>query len=561
MVPSQVWMPAQWLRCAWGILLAAPAFVPVAYAEQGAAQPDASGAQLEEILVIAERRESKLQDTPIAVSVIDGGEIQRERLINLNDIAAKVPSITFNQVNHSESFISIRGTTIGNDAAGIDQGVSVFIDEVPTTGFGDDSPDLYDLQSVEGLRGPQATLFGRNVTGGAVLIRTMAPSFTESGRATVTYGSDNLMEVQGYDTGPIVAETLAGKVAVDVRRRDDFLTNIALHDKTYGENLGSVRAQLLWTPTSDLRVLIGGDYLDDTSAGKTQWLVGNFQPSLFPTLSYSPDTANQGSNARTDKKVGGLLTHVDWELPFATLTSVTGYRKVDEHVHFSTSGDPFNSIISDPVIHDNQISEELRMTSPAAQRLTWVGGLFYLHADRAYLQTVSYDAFPGTRLNVLAQFGVPSLARFLSPYVNQANQHVAVESRAGFGEATYELTSGLKMTVGARYSSESKSGHTEISNTSVQNPNLNSGPYSKTWTAFTPKALVSYEPVSNVMAYVSATKGFESGGYDTKGTTNTAPASADNTEKVLSYETGNKAAPPDKRPQNNPAGYDARNQN
>ena len=546
-----------WRRWLLGTVLAVPAFVPVAGAEQGAPQADASGAQLEEILVTAQRRESKLQDTPIAVSVIDGGEIQRERLISLSDIAAKVPSITFNQVNHSESFISIRGTTIGNDAAGIDQGVSVFIDEVPTTGFGDDSPDLYDLQSVEVLRGPQGTLFGRNVTGGAVLIRTMPPSFTESGRATVTYGSDNLMEVQGYDTGPIVAETLAGKVAVDVRRRDDFLTNIALHDKTYGENLGSVRGQLLWTPFSDLRVLIGGDYLDDTSAGKTQWLVGNFQPSLFPTLSYSPDATNQGSNARTDKKVGGLLTHVDLELPFATLTSVTGYRKVDEHVHFSTSGDPFNSIISDPVIHDNQISEELRMTSPAGQRLTWVGGLFYLHADRAYLQTVSFDAVPGTRLNAFAQFGVPSLARFLSPYVNQANQHVTVDSRAAFGESTFEITPKLKMTVGARYSSESKDGHTEISDTSVTNPSLSSGPYSKTWTALTPKALLSFEPVSNVMMYVSATKGFESGGYDTNGTTNAALASAYNPEYVWSYEAGIKAALLDKRLQINLAVYDA----
>src|SRR5882762_8843449 len=273
-------------RWALAIVLAIAAYTPFALAEDAAPQLEASGAQLDEVLVTAERRESKLQDTPIAVSVIDGGQIQRERLVNLSDIAAKAPSITFNQVNHSESFISIRGTTIGNDAAGIDQGVSVFIDEVPTTGFGDDSPDLYDLQSVEVLRGPQGTLFGRNVTGGAVLIRTMPPSFTESGRVTATYGSDNLMEVQGYDTGPLVDNILAGKIAVDVRRLDDFLTNLTLHDKTYGENLGSFRGQLLWTPSSDLRVLFGGDYLDDTSAGKTQWLVGNFQPSLFPTLSY-----------------------------------------------------------------------------------------------------------------------------------------------------------------------------------------------------------------------------------------------------------------------------------
>jgi iron complex outermembrane receptor protein len=544
-------------RSVLGVVLGCAANISFVLAQDGAPQPGPSGAQLEEVLVTAERRESKLQDTPIAVSVIDGGQIQRENLVNLSEIAAKAPSITFNQVNHSESFISIRGTTIGNDAAGIDQGVSVFIDEVPTTGFGDDSPDLYDLQSVEVLRGPQGTLFGRNVTGGAVLIRTLPPSFTASGRATVTYGSDNLMEVQGYDTGPLVENVLAGKFAVDVRRRDDFLSNIALHDKTYGENLGSLRGQLLWTPSSAVRVLFGGDYLDDTSAGKAQWLVGNFQPSLFPTLSYSPDDTNQGSNARTDKKVGGLLTHVDWQLPFATLTSITGYRKVDEHVHFSTSGDPFNSIISDPVTHDNQISEEARITSPAGQRLAWVGGIFYLHADRAYLQTVTYDAAPGTRLNALAQFGVPSLARFLSPYVNQANQRVAVDSKAAFGEATFEMTTGLKMTVGARYSSESKSGHTEISNTSVQNPALSSGPYSKTWTAFTPKALLSYEPVPDVMLYVSATKGFESGGYDTNGTTNAELASAYNPEYVWSYEGGIKTSLLDKRLQINLAIYDA----
>jgi iron complex outermembrane receptor protein len=274
-----------------GVVLTAAAIAPLAGAEEVGPQSEGSSAQLEEVLVTAERRESKLEDTPIAVSVIEGGEIQRERLINLSDIAAKVPSFTFNQVNASESFISIRGTTIGNDAAGIDQGVSVFIDEVPTTGFGDDNPDLYDLQSVEVLRGPQGTLFGRNVTGGAVLIHTVPPSFTEEGRATVTYGSNNLMEAQGYDTGALVENVLAGKIAVDVRRRDDFLTNIALHDKTYGENLGSIRGQLLWRPSSDLRLLAGGDFLDDTSPGKTQWLVGNFQPSLFPTLSYSPDDA------------------------------------------------------------------------------------------------------------------------------------------------------------------------------------------------------------------------------------------------------------------------------
>ncbi|MDB5482774.1 MAG: TonB-dependent receptor [Caulobacteraceae bacterium] len=460
-------------------------------------------------------------------------------------------------MNHAESFISIRGTTIGNDAAGIDQGVSVFIDDVPPTGFGDDSPDLYDLQSVEVLRGPQGTLFGRNVTGGAVLIRTLPPSFMMAGQGTFTYGSDNLMEGQAYVTGPLVADTLAGKIAVDLRRRDDWLRNITLHDKTYGENLGSVRGQLLWTPTSKVRVLLGGDYLDDTSSGKVQWLVGNFQPSLFPPLSYSPSETNQGSNARTDKKIGGLLARVDWTLPFATLTSITGYRNVKTRVHFSTSGDPFNSIISDPVTRDDQISEEIHLTSPADQRLTWVAGAFFLHGHRAYLQTVSFDAAPGTRLNALAQLGVPSLARFLGPYVSYANQHITLDDEAVFGEATFAFTKTLKLTVGGRYSHESKAGHTEVFDTSVTNPNLSTGPYSHDWDSFTPKALLSYQPTPELLLYASATNGFESGGYDTNGTTNAALASAYNPEKVWSYEGGVKSTLFDKRLQVNLAVYDA----
>ena len=510
-----------------------------------------------EIIVTATRRETRLQDTPVAVSAIGGVAIQQQRLVNLSEIANKIPSITFNQVNHSESFISIRGTTIGNDAAGIDQGVSVFIDDVPTTGFGDDSPDLYDLQSVEVLRGPQGTLFGRNVTGGAVLIRTLPPSFTMAGQGTFTYGSDDLMEGQAYVTGPLVADTLAGKIAVDLRRRDDFINNITLHDKTFGENLGSVRGQLLWTPTAKVRVLLGADYLDDTSAGKVQWLVGNFQPSLFPPLSYSPGQTNQGSNAHTDKKIGGLLGRVDWTLPFATLTSITGYRDVKTRVHFSTSGDPFNSIISDPVTRDDQITEEIRLTSPADQKLTWVAGAFFLHGHRSYLQTVSFDAVPGTRLNALAQFGVPSLARFLSPYVNQANQHITLDDEAVFGEATYAFTRTLKLTVGGRYSNERKAGHTEVFDTSVTNPNLSTGPYAHDWSSFTPKYLLSYQPVSELLLYASATNGFESGGYDTNGSTNAELASAYNPEHVWSYELGAKSSLFDKRLQVNLALYDA----
>ncbi len=511
----------------------------------------------QDIIVTAQRRETRLQDTPIAVSAIAGDTLLRERIIGINEVALRVPSITFQRVNSSEAFISIRGTTIGNDSPGIDQGVSVFIDDVPTTGFADNNPALYDLQSVEVLRGPQGTLFGRNVTGGAVLLRTLAPSFTPSGRATLTYGSDNLAELQAYATGPIIADKLAVKIATEVRHRDDFLTNATLHDKTNGDDLGSVRGQLLWTPTDTLKILVGGDYLDDQSPGKAQWIIGSFQPSQFPTLNYTPDATNQGSNARTDRKVGGALARIDATLPFATLTSVTGYRDVKERIHYSTSGDPFNSILTDDIQRDSQVSEELRLTSPANQRFTWVAGVFFLRADRLKDESRSFAAVPGTRLNFLANLGVPSLARFKTPYVSETDQSITLDSAAVFGEATYAFSDALKFTAGGRYSHERKRGHTEISDTSVQNPALSTGEYAASFNAFTPKALLSFQPSRNFLAYVSATNGFESGGFDVNGTSVAALRSAYRPEHVWSYETGIKSSFFQRRLQLNLSGYDA----
>jgi iron complex outermembrane receptor protein len=539
-----------------GLLLTTTAICGTANAQSTIAPPD-TGTQVNEIVVTATRRETRLQDTPVAVSVVGGEAIRQQRLVNLVDIAAKAPSITFDQSSPSESFISIRGTTIGNDAAGIDQGVSVFIDDVPTTGFGDDSPDLYDLQSIEILRGPQGTLFGRNVTGGAVLIRTRPPSFQFSGQGTITYGSDNLFEAQSYITGPLVADKLAGKISFNIRRRDNYITNTALNNKTNGEDIASVRGQLLWTPTANFALTIGADYLDDTSQDKVQYLLGNFQPSLYPPLAYGPNATNQGIVPSLDKKVGGGLVRAVWTLPFATLTSITGYRNVRTSTHFSTSGDPFNNIISDPKVRDDQFTEEVRLTSPGDPRFTWTVGAFFLHGRRAYLQTVAFDATPGTFLQFLGAHGNPCCLPYAAPFVRYSNQHVTVDDEAVFGEATYAFTRTLKLALGGRFSSESKAGHTEVFDTSGVDPALASGPYAKRWNSFTPKALLSFEPASNFLAYVSATNGYESGGYDTNATNNAGLASPYNPERVWSYEAGAKTQWFDRRLTLNGALYDA----
>jgi len=506
-----------------GSLLASTALYSPTFSEAAANSETPSVA---EVVVTAQRRDTMLQETPVAVSVVSGAAIQAQRIVNLIDVAAKAPSTTFDQSSRSESYISIRGTTIGNDAAGIDQGVTVFVDDVPTTGFGDNSPDLYDLKSIEVLRGPQGTLFGRNVTGGAVLIRTLPPSFNMSAQGTLTYGSNNLMEAQGLVAGPIVNDKLAGKLSFDLRRRDAWLRNTYLNSRTGAEDVGSVRGQLLYTPTNDFTVTLGADYLDDGSSDKEQYLLGNYQPGgPFPHLTYGPNSTNQGIAPSMSKKVGGAFVKAEWNLPFATLTSISGYRSVDEKTHFSTSGDPLNMIISDPIVRDDQVTEELRLTSPSDKKLTWTAGAFFLHGRRAYLQTLKLNVFGGI--------------------AKDSNQRVVVDDQAVYAEAAYAFTSKVKLTLGGRLSSESKSGHTEVGLFLAPGvpltPTAMSGPYSKTWGSFTPKVLLSYAPTRNLFGYLSATNGFESGGFDTNGSNAAELASAYKPEKVWSYEVGVKS--------------------
>src|SRR5882724_5933109 len=172
---------------------------------QAAAEVHEREAGLTEIIVTATRRETKLSDTPISMSVVTADQIENQRVVNLADIELAVPNFVFTQVTRQETYFSIRGTGVDNDTPGADAGVSVFIDGVPRTGVHDTTPDLFDLQSVEVLRGPQGTLFGRNTTGGAVIMRTIGASFTPIFKGELTYGNHNLVDVDGLVTGPLVA--------------------------------------------------------------------------------------------------------------------------------------------------------------------------------------------------------------------------------------------------------------------------------------------------------------------------------------------------------------------
>lgn len=494
-----------------------------------------------EVTVTATRRETKLQETPIPITVLSGTTIENTHVVSLQDVALTVPNMTFTKFSSQETYFSIRGTLINNNAAGWDDAVSTFIDDVPMTGVGDNDPNLFGLASIEVLRGPQGTVFGRNTTGGAVIIHTLAPSFTRGGKVETTYGRDNLVELRGMGTGPIAGDVLAGKISVDFLRHDDNITNTTLGGKTGGILQGDVRGQVLWQATPDADVLFGADYLIDRSGGTGILLLGNFQPSLYHPLSYGPDATNQGYNGRNDRDIGGLSARLRWTNSLGELTAVTGYRYVDDYNPLDQLGDPGNQYRAIGIVQDRQLSQEIRLASPSDRRLTWVAGVFGLHVNKFQGNPLNFNFSPNGALQGLA-------------FTQQQDQRITVNSFAAFGDATLGLTDTMKLTVGGRETYEHKSGTSIVS----YNPPIGGPPgdatYGHGWNSFTPKATLSYQPSHQLLLYATTAKGFKSGGYDLSGAgganayeVNKLLATPFNPETVWSYELGEKFTAPGDR--------------
>jgi iron complex outermembrane recepter protein len=548
--------------------LAAAALCPSMVMAMASADSDSlSPGVLEEVTVTAQKRETRLEDTPIAVSAFTPDFIDRNRIQSLDDIALRTPSLAFVQLNKGEAYISIRGTLVNTPGAGWDDSVTTFIDDVPMTGAGDNSPDLYDLSSIEVLRGPQGTLFGRNVTGGAIVIHTQQPSFEPEGKVEGTYGLDNLAQLRGLWTGPLIGHELAGKFTVDVKHRDDYLDNITLHDKTFGDSVANGRGQLLWEPSDSFRVLFSGDFTHDQSSGKIVRVVGNLEPSLYPNLSYDPDQTNQGQNSETHKNVLGLSARVDWDTAWGTVTSITGLRRVNNNTNWSRLGDPDNQALQTAIVQDKQYTEELRATSAPSAQLSWLGGLFYLHADKQENDQYTFNLNPAT-VNSGA-FPLP-----IAGVGQNVQQHVVDEVGALFGEVTYAILEPLKLTLGGRGQWERKSGSSAILASFAPGnpfdafyplifPNAAAG-YSDTWWSFTPKATLAYQVQDNLMLYATSAKGYKSGGWDTSASSDYGKPSAEvaqhlatpfQPEQVWSYELGAKYLSSDRRWQANAAAF------
>lgn len=390
----------------------------------------------DEIIVSATKREQTLQEVPIAVSVVDSEVIEKAQIIDLIDLQSTVSSLQVGQLqNSSQTNFSIRGFGNGANNPGIESAVGVFIDGVFRSRSASSILDLPTLERVEVLRGPQSTLFGKNVSVGAISITTRKPSFDWEGTAEATYGNLNTVRFRGTLSGPI-SDTVAFRISGSTNNRDGQYTNLVTGDDNINErDRWAARAQLLWEPTDTLSFRAIGEYnkINEVCCGAVQLLnAGPTQllgaPPPFGlgeiiTPVQDLDAREVALNTLPENRLEGrgASLQADWDLGFAQLTSITSYR---EQTDFNDTDVDFSSadVATQPQFQDQQtFTQEVRLngvTETGIGDFNWIVGGFLFSEDLQFERDVIF----GTQLRDFIDLQLGALGTDIASGIEGSSQ-------------------------------------------------------------------------------------------------------------------------------------------
>lgn len=513
------------------------AFVGATGAAHSQTTRPAATATLEEIIVTAQKRDERLQDVPIAVSAFTEAMLAQGRTAQLMDLTAKMPNVQLSQLATfpDAGTFTIRGLSYADVESSFEPTVGVEVDGVyfaRSTGYAE---DLYDIDSIEVLRGPQGTLYGRNSIGGVVAIRTKRPDGDFGARAQLTFGDRGRVEVRAALEGPLIKDVLAAKISILSKSYDGYI-----HDLTDGRTLGSInslseRVTLAYTPSDHFNATLIVDHTRDRdggvpngagspSAGTLPAGAPNFLISSAFHLPANPadgpwDVRYSGPMFY-NYETGGAALEANWDLGAATITSVTGYRLYDDHDINEYSGSGIDLLKAERSQEHDQVSQEFRLASNGDVRLKYVLGVYLLRQKYGINNHYTGVIFPpGGSVQ----------------HAEQLNDAAAL-----FGQLDYKMTDALTLTAGGRYSYEVK----KFANRPLFIPTTFN--YKGDWGNFSPKLGANYRFSPDLMAYATYSKGFRSGGFAGRaGSQSSAGPYAP--ETVSSYEVGFKSEALDHR--------------
>ena len=499
----------------------APATAPAAETppQSTAAPVNASDDQSQDIIVTAQKRNERLRDVPISISVVTPALLSSTNARNFAELQGVVPGVYFaGNSGGGRTYITLRGAT-GLALNTGDEPVAIYMDDVyQARGVTIGMSDLLDIGSIEIVRGPQGTLQGRNATAGAILLRSADPTDHFEGKVQASVAAPEEFRGQASLSGP-----LGG--GFEARVSGGYVTEKGwAYNPFNGSHIGgseSYQGRAVLTNQSgpfSARIVADYSWTENFPAifryAKTNYTAGN--GALVPTGTATPNTPldpavrdaifnhNRISlNPGTDTKVsgGGVSAKLTYDLGGIDLISVTGWRQTwvrgrndSDGLDVAKMGYNFNND------HSHQVSEEVRLQSSGNKRLSWILGLYLFNEEQAYTDDI---------YNLKLSLPTNTVTRYTGT--------ISTWSWASFADATFKITPQLSVIGGIRYTEDWKRLHSNIIATNLDTHVSTTTPYSPNaakWTDWSYRAKLVYKPIPDLTFFIGYGKGFRAGGYN-----------------------------------------------
>jgi iron complex outermembrane recepter protein len=517
------------------------ALIPVAGA-QNVEQPPRDGATLEEISVTAERFRATVQTTPVAITAVSAETLQNRQIGNVLQAAAEIPgTVIMPNINSSNNArIVMRGAGQENSGIHFDQAVGVYIDDVIQPRVNGAFFDFFDVSSIEVLRGPQGTLYGRNSSGGAIKIITRRPSQTWTGAFEAAAGNWNALNGKAYLSGPIIDDVLAFSLSASANEHDGYLYS-PYYDKRVGDTKNSAeRIKLLYTPTENLEFELEYHFIQDYSES-TYGVPLLVAPNVVGTQANGTRnrsltiTENLGDPGNPFLYNDGGSLHARWNndgpLEVNYIGGVGNLRTFSD------------GTVSLTLSRAAQVAYENGTEAPAGANEGRARVAWYSHELNTTYSTERIKGVVG-----LYYYNEEGISRSFASDSPTIDMDRGVDAWAAYAQGTYTLDNGLGFTVGARHTEETAD-FTQYYRLQLADPQSDS----KTFSADTIKLGVNWQITDDFLTYASYTEGFKSGGFNPVPPANSIgggqigrPVPYD-PENVESYEIGGKITLLDQR--------------
>lgn len=529
-----------------------------------------TSAQVDEIVVTAQKRAEGIQSVPVAVTAFSGADLENRNIQDIRNIANITPNLLIQPggTGDNRSAVFIRGVGQSSTQVYLDQGVGTYVDGVyrPTAHGG--LIDLLNVERIEILRGPQGDLYGKNAIGGAINIITRQPDAGEKfGGLTVATGSYDRIDVRGFVNMPLKKDVLGLQVSGASKNADGYI-NTVLDESSDGlgsQKNSAFRVALKYVASENVSWTGSVDVLDQSSDGSPFHFTGinprgpgrssfNYQHNDAVNAGLLGDTPLISADFLTNdpfksnitgrqhfvkSKETTYVSRFDIGIGEADLVALTSFKKLSVNDGFDADGSPLDVMANNRDTDSESWSQELQLSGVAfGDKLEYLIGAYYLNDE------IEFNTFAENNISTAPFIGQSGAANPIDDFSTRNLTNQELDSYAIFANLTYSLTDDFRATLGGRYMNEEKSVLGGLTVDAMSSPAFTSASGNDDWANFSPKLQLEYDANDDILLYATYATGFKSGGLNNQVNSDGAGGFfliPYNEEEVESFEVGMKA--------------------